>query len=81
MKTDEARRGAIIQELSELLLFRGSDSVRQLVRLLDALIEDTLADLAFVDPANLQRKQGALAQLMALRRSIVDPGDHASPKA
>lgn len=81
MKNEEQRREAINTELYELRLHRASEPLRQLVRLLDALAEDTLADLARVAPDQLQRKQGALAQLAALRTAIAATGDHISPKA
>lgn len=80
MRNCEQRREAIRAELAELLMHRGSSTTAQLVRLLDVLAEDTLADLAQIAPAELQRKQGAYAQLQALRTAIVDPGDHTSPK-
>ena len=80
IKTPEQRRKAIQLELADLLQHRSGEAIRQLVRLLDSLAEDTLADLARVSPDGLRHKQGALAQLTALRRAIVDPGDHASPK-
>lgn len=80
MKSEEQRRAAIRAELDELILHRSGSALRQLVALLDALAEDTLADLARIAPEHLSHKQGALAQIQALRRAIVDPGPHSSPK-
>lgn len=81
MKSEQARRKAIVTELAALLDYRASEATRQLIKLLDVLIEDTLSDLAHVAPDRLLYTQGALAQLTALRRAIVDPAQHHMAKA
>jgi hypothetical protein len=81
MKNSEQRRAAIAHEYGELAMYRGQPAIAQLVALLDALVEDTLSDLASISPESLRYKQGALAQLKALHGAITNPGAHASPKA
>ena len=80
MKPVEQRRRAINEQLGILLQYRASQGMAELVKMLDVLVDDTLADLAKVTPEGLQLKQGAVAQLLALRKAIVDPGEHSSPK-
>ena len=74
MKSIEQRRADITSALDELLMYRNSGGIRELIVLLDVVIDDSLARLATVSPDNLLRQQGALAQLNALRTSIAEPG-------
>lgn len=71
MKSSEQRRTDIALETAEFLQYRPSTQSAQLVRLIDALIDDHLADLAIVPMERLQYKQGAVRQLQALRDVLV----------
>jgi len=75
------RRAAITRQVQEFQLHRSTAYTERLVWLLDAVIEDTLFDLATVEPARLQFKQGALAQLKALREVVLSNESATSPKA
>jgi len=75
------RRRAITSQLQEFQLHRATAYTERLVRLLDLVIEDTLFDLATVEPERLQFKQGAIAQLKALREAVNSNEVTASPKA
>ncbi|MET3135211.1 hypothetical protein AAKU55_005519 [Oxalobacteraceae bacterium GrIS 1.11] len=79
MKTSEQLRAAVRFETAELLAYRASHPMRQVVAFLDALSDSTLADLATVAPDRLQYTQGALAQLQAIRRTLCSDSAHVSP--
>lgn len=68
------RRKAISEAMIDVAQFAKSDLLRPFVTLLDALAEEALADLATITPDNLQRKQGVLAQLHALRSALLTSG-------
>lgn len=76
-----ARRNDIAQQVQEFQLHRSTVYTERLVRLLDALFEDTLFDLATAAPERLAFKQGALAQIRALREAVKGDDAQASPKA
>lgn len=80
MQTQEQLRREVSAAYDDFLHYRASDATRALVTLLDALAAATLGDLESVGSDGLARKQGALAQLRALRTAIVAPGPHVSPK-
>ena len=80
MKTSEQYRANIVQELAELRAYRTTQPVRQLLKLLDALIADHMADLVTVAPEQLQLKQGAVRQLTCLHNAICQDGPHLWPK-
>lgn len=81
MKSSDERRAAIVTETSDFQAYKGSDQSRQFVRMLDALIDDHLADLATVKVEELRYKQGAIAQLQCLRSVMCSHSPHLSPKA
>lgn len=81
MKTPEQRRAIIMQELDELRAYRTTQPVRQLLKLLDALVEEHSADLITIAPEHLQHKQGAVQQLACLHQAICHDGPHLWPKA
>lgn len=78
MRSAEERRAVLQAASAELQLHRAGPSVRAVVDLCEALIESGLADLATIAPERLQHKQGAIAQLTALRDLIVIGGPHRS---
>lgn len=81
MRTPEQRRAAILEETTALRAYRAMPQTQILIGLLDALEEDTLADLATVTPDRLLFTQGALAQVRALRVAIGTDDVHRSAKA
>lgn len=81
MKTNEALRAAIAAEVTELQLLRATLPMRQLITLLDVLVDAHLADLATIQPEHLQFKQGAIRQLQCLRAVLLDDNRNLSPKA
>lgn len=81
MKTPEQRRALVATETADFLMYRASNQSAQLVKFLDALIDDHLADLAIVSLDRLQYKQGAIRQLQALRDVLVMDNISLSPKA
>jgi hypothetical protein len=72
---------ALAHEQERLMAHAGSTALAQAGRMLDALYLDTLAELATVPPDRLQFKQGALAQIKAVRQVLADPSAENSPKA
>jgi len=74
MRDITTRRKAISEAMIDVAQLAKSDLLRPFVMLLDALAEDALADLATITPDNLQRKQGVLAQLQALRNALLTSG-------
>ncbi len=75
------RRAVLVNQVADFQLHRSSAYTERLVQLLDAVMEDTLFDLATVEPERLQFKQGALAQLKALREVVLSNESATSPKA
>jgi hypothetical protein len=73
MKDIEQRHAEIRTEFGDLLLYRGSEQMRNLIRLYDALIADHMAELISVKPENLLFRQGQIAQLITLRDAIISP--------
>jgi hypothetical protein len=80
MKTAEQLREAIHREYSDLAGY-GGPLLQSFVRLLSAMYEEALADLATVQLDKLERKQGALSQLRVLHDALKDPGPHATLRA
>lgn len=81
MRDCNQRRAAIAQAMQDLSAFAGSTLLNPFVALLDALAEDAIADLITIAPEKLQRKQGVISQLQALRGAMVNPTPDASPIA
>lgn len=77
MLTPDQLREDVNREYQELTSYGGA-MLAQFVRLLSAMHDHALVDLATVPPEKLQRKQGALAQLRALHDALKDPGPHAT---
>lgn len=71
----------LAHEQEKLFVHVGSTALAQAGRMLDALYMDTLAELATVHPDRLPFKQGALAQIKAIRQVLLDPSAENSPKA
>lgn len=65
--------------LVEVRAFYGSDAIRAVLGLLDALEDQYKADLEHVTVENLVRLQTALKQINALKRSIT-ANQHLDPK-
>ena len=80
MRSQEQLRAAIASESAALLEFRAMPETRILLDLLDALAEGCYADLATVTAEQLAFKQGALAQLNALRDMIRTGSAHRSAR-
>jgi|GEM_PF-3566065 len=72
MKNPEQLRAELTTGVSELLMFRNSDQMRQWISVFDSLIASYHQDLMTVTPENLQKKQGALQQIVALRRLLCE---------
>lgn len=81
MRDSDTLRGAIATETRELQLLRATLPMRQLVTLIDAVVDAHLLDLATVPPDGLTYKQGAIRQLQCLRAVLLDDNPHLSPKA
>lgn len=81
MRNSDQLRAAIATEVRELQLLRATIPMRQLIALIDAVIESHLADLVTVMPERLAFKQGAIRQLQCLRTVLLDDNPHQSPKA
>jgi len=79
MRTSEQHRAAITEELAALREYRAMPQTRMLLALLDALAEDALHSLATVTPEKLGRRQGAYAQLVALREALGSDDPDRSP--
>lgn len=60
--------------------YAGSDAVRSVIKLLDALEDQYKAELEFVTIENLVKLQTALRQVTALRNSLTDQNGYALPK-
>lgn len=73
MKTLQECREAINHEFGEFIMYRASEQMRTFVRLLDAMIDEKFLDLVDISPASLEKKQGALQQLISIRQGIIDP--------
>lgn len=73
MKDIEQRHAEIRAEFNDLILYRASDQMRNLIRLYDALIADHMAELISIKPEHLQFRQGQIAQLITLRDAMVSP--------
>lgn len=80
MRTAEQLRDDVYREYNELAGY-GSALLAPFVRLLSAMYDEALDDLATVPIDKLARKQGALAQLRALHDALKDPGPHATLRA
>lgn len=78
MRQIEDIRARIARESADFLLYRGSEQTRQLAELYDALIDSLFEELATVSAEKLAYKQGALAQLKALRKSLAPNAEHIS---
>lgn len=81
MRNSDTLRGLIASETRELQLLRATLPMRQLVALMDALIDSHLLDLASAPPERLAYKQGAIRQLQNLRDVLLDDNPNLSPKA
>lgn len=81
MRNSDQLRTAIADELRELQLLRATLPMRQLITLLDTLIDSHLADLVTVTPERLEFKQGCIRQLQCLRTVLLDDNPHQTPKA
>lgn len=81
MRNNDQLRTLIAAETRELQLLRATLPMRQLISLIDALIESHLSDLIQVTPDRLTFKQGAIRQLQSLRTILLDDNPHQSPKA
>lgn len=77
MRSAEQLREAINREYNDLAAY-GGPLLAQFVRLLSALHDEALADLATIPIDKIARKQGALAQLRVLHDALKDPGPHAT---
>ncbi|NHZ83982.1 hypothetical protein F2P44_32665 [Massilia sp. CCM 8695] len=80
IRSPEQLRTKIASESAALLEFRAMPETRVLLDLLDVLAEACYADLATVVADQLAFKQGALAQLNALRDMIRTGGAHRSAR-
>lgn len=67
------RREAIVNAQDKFLAYRQRDQTAAFYELIDALIEDYQFDLLIASKDSLERKQGAAAQLIALRQFLLDP--------
>ena len=74
MRPQEQLRAEIAIETAALLEYRAMPETKIFLRLLDALAEDQYNELASVKPDRLLYRQGALAQLNALR-AVLRTGD------
>jgi hypothetical protein len=74
-------RAAVAHELAELHQLRATLPLRQLITLLDTLIDSHLEDLTTIDPDHLRFKQGAIRQLQCLRAVLLEDHPNLSPKA
>jgi len=81
MRDSTQRRAAIHRAMQDLAAFAGSTLLNPFVALLDALAEEAIADLIAITPEKLQRKQGVISQLQALRGALANPTPDASPIA
>jgi hypothetical protein len=81
MRNSDQLRAAVATEVRELQLLRATLPMRQLIALIDALIESHLSDLITVLPERLEFKQGAIRQLQCLRITLLDDNPHQTPKA
>lgn len=81
MHSPDHLRQAIAAETRDLQLLRATLPMKQLVALLDALVDAHLVDLVTLAPEHLGYKQGAIRQLQALRAALLDDNPHISPKA
>jgi hypothetical protein len=79
LTTPEQRRVNLQATSTDFVAFRNSAQTRELVALLDAMIDQYHADLASVKPERLLYVQGALAQVMALRALACSDSLHLSP--
>jgi hypothetical protein len=81
MRDSEQLRAAIALETAELQMLRATLPMKQLITVIDVVVDAHLADLASIDPERLRFKQGAIRQLQALRAVLLDDNPHLSPKA
>lgn len=70
MLTSEQIRAVIERETADLRQFRSQPPILSLDKLLEALAQDHLHALTTVSSDDLRYRQGALAQIQALRRCI-----------
>jgi hypothetical protein len=81
MKLDSlALRTQVEKAAGAFIQYRRSEATKELVGLIDALIEQSQFDLLSVSKENLERKQGAVGQLILLRKFIIDPEKNTSLK-
>lgn len=75
------RRERINKAITDLAAFSSTALLNPFIELLDALEEEAIADLIAIQPEKLQRKQGIVAQLAALKATLRNPEQYASPIA
>jgi hypothetical protein len=80
MKTEQQLRDKVREELIAVVDYRGSEAMKHMVALFDALLETYKSELITIDPAKLERKQGAAQQVKAIRDCIVSPDRNSSPR-
>ena len=80
MRSRDQLRSLIAEETQALRDYRAMPQTQILLSLINALIEDGLADLATIEPDRLRHKQGALAQLEALRIAVGTDDPHRTAK-
>jgi hypothetical protein len=81
MLTSDSLRTRVANETRELQLLRATLPMKQLIAVLDILIDAHLLDLATIQPDRLSFKQGAIRQLQCLRDVLLDDNPNLSPKA
>lgn len=81
VRNSDSLRTATANETRELQLLRSTLPMRQLITLLDVLVDAHLLDLATIQPDRLAYKQGAIRQLQCLRDVLLDDNPNLSPKA
>lgn len=72
MKTPEQLRDALLAAQTDFLIFRQGAAMGHFVTMLDLITETYQIELMTIAPEKLQRIQGAIQQVAALRRSIVE---------
>jgi hypothetical protein len=65
-------RSALAEQLTTIAAYRGTELYLQIVLLLDALADVYRNDLLTINPEGLRFKQGAAAQVLAIKEALCD---------
>ncbi|WP_426106375.1 hypothetical protein [Massilia sp. TSP1-1-2] len=79
MQTRAQLNAATTEALTEVQFHRGSTLYMAFIALLDSVDAQHLETLAAAKPDAVEKVQGALAQVRALRKALVTTGANSSP--